>query len=114
MVDLNNRTWGTSMRELVAFVLRSQGVDTACPRSVQRRLSERIMEDYHGDVLGIPSWLAVTRADISPRFGPALDALLKDAAEGREMVTCLAVNDAILDILHRIGLQGYLVNADLA
>lgn len=68
------------MRELVALVLRSKGIETARPRVVQRRLSERIMEDYRGDVLGVPGWLVSTRADISPRFGPALDSARQTAS----------------------------------
>lgn len=84
VADLNNVQRSTSLRTLVALTLRSLGIEAAEPRPRPRsgRLSERIAEDWAGDVLGVDGFLISTRADLRTRYGPALDAARQAAIVG--------------------------------
>ncbi|MBI5160529.1 MAG: hypothetical protein HY996_03805 [Micrococcales bacterium] len=76
MADRQNRARGVARRIAVARALRLLGLAAATPRTTALRSMAEAIEtgQVDGDVTGIRSWFIQTRADLSPQWGPSLDA----------------------------------------
>jgi hypothetical protein len=74
-----------TFRRLVALALKVEGVEAVEPRARGRRLSDRLADEGEpSDLLGLDNWAIHVRADLSPRWGAAIDNAERAAAlDGR-------------------------------
>jgi hypothetical protein len=69
-------------------VLRDAGVVTATARPDQRPLSDALVGE--GDILGIPGWIVVTRAEATPRLAEGLnEATMLALEQGASRAACV-------------------------
>lgn len=78
----DNATRSRAVRELVAILFRGAGFGEARHRLPAARMSQRIAEADHSDIIGVPEWHLGVHADVQHRYGARVDEAERAAAQG--------------------------------